>query len=105
MKDRKYVVGRNGLTVWTPFSTANVGWKPLTVLAAVFVLLSAVFVFAAVLAIKALVFVAILGFVIYIWLRIRRFGRDLPPGAGATTMRPTPSPTRVGGGEQEFPEE
>lgn len=93
------------MTVWTPFSTATVGWKPLAILSVAFVLLSAIFVFAAVMAIKALVFVATLALAVYLWFRVRRFrGRDLPPGAGASTLRPTPPPTRVGGGEQEFPE-
>lgn len=89
-----------------PFSTATVGWKPLAVLSAVFVLLLAVFVFAAVMAIRVLVFLTILGLVLYVWSRVRKLRNGgLPPGAGAVNMRPTPTPTRVGGGEQEFPTE
>jgi hypothetical protein len=106
MKNRKYAVHRKGLTVQLPFSSALIGWKPLAVLAAVLVLLAAMFVFAAVLAIRILVFVAIVGLILYFWFRLKKLFRgDGPSGAGETSLRPSPRPTRVGGREEELPSE
>lgn len=85
-----------------PFSTATVGWKSLGVLIAILVLLAALFVFVAIIAVRFIVFLAIVGLVVYAWSKIRTLGGgDLPPDSGARS--PRPSPTRVGGGEEEIP--